>query len=380
MNWLLRIVGGPLRRTFYQDEPGLVATTFEGGHIPDDIGTPDQIAEGDPGAAHGAPAERHSVDRESLEELDESSWEGPTRLPDESEKEPGLHPDRKPPEGEAKSTEDEPTPEVSDTERAAALKKLGIEGHDSIDSYFDSKLKEVRAADAARLKMLLGGANVELKSDDDMDEVLGEVEQRVLAQRGYSQGGDQRTQAKSAAGAGSEDANPLDDLIGKYAQTFNWTDDWKGFIGDFGGVLADAVSEAIDEIHGEFSARADLSEARQWYAEAKAGLGEGETGPSFKEAWAIMRLNPGLAQRARDRYEVFQDVDVNPMKDAFAKWRGTQTATGLTKGEQQKRDEQARKVRDLKKLGRGSRTPKPRPSAAQEMGDMEAALDKIPAW
>jgi hypothetical protein len=375
MNWLGRFFGSPLFRTFYQDPPAMVATTFEGGDIPDDIGTPEQIQRGAPTETS---QETEHLDAAKLLEADADDWNNESRLPDdESEKEAGLFPEGAQKEDEGELTE---TPAPDEAKVEAALKVLGIEGHKSLDDYFQAKVDEVRKADWERTKMLLDAGGIKDLKGETMAEGLEEIESRVLAARRASQGGRQQTQDTSQSRARSDEASPLDDLMAKHADKFNWTPEWKGFLGEFSGMMADAVQEAIDEVKGDFETRSNLSEARQWYNEAKAALGEGENAPSLKEAWALLQLNPDLVQRARDRYEVFQDVEVNPMKDVFAKWRGTQTATGLTKGEQQKRDAEAKKVRDLKKLGRGERTPKSKPGPAQEMEEMQRVLDSAPAW
>jgi len=317
-----------------------------GGLDPNDA--PDDIGVSEPGEEKldmGA-------DEKALLELDESSWDTDTSKPPDQGDEPkdDKAEDDEPVEGEAK-----PEGEAEPKEDQALL---------------EAKAEYNEAF--GKWKMLMEAAGVNLKGETP-SEMLQEFEDAILDARVKEQQGGQSQDEKSPAGT----RPALDEVFEKHSEALEFSPALKEFYTDIVGTIAGAATEVMNEQLQQFQTQMQLTQARSWYSEAKAQAGD-ESFPSFREAFSMLQLNPEFVQRAKDRFQVFKDVDYNPVAKAAEKWRATKSPDGLTKGEKAKRDTEALKVKRLRDTGKPTRIPAAGQKPSEQLVTMAEEMDNIP--
>lgn len=328
-------------------------------NVSDDLGV-------EPGSANDSAmrAAEHS-----MQDLDESAWD---------------RPDSKPPAEEAGGAEEKPVPEAKPPAEKPALtgdlaedlKQMGFDSPQEVADYIQMS-QEVNE----RFKMLMDAAGMQFKGQTPT-EWMDELETAILEDRRQRQTSSQ-DQNRPAQFQRQQAPGTLDELFTKYSQplpdgtSLEFSEGLKGWYRDLMGATVQATVQAVQEQLGAFNTQTKLFQYRSWYDQAKAQAGD-EPFPSFREAFNLLELNPELAQRAMERFQVFRDVDYNPVTLAAQRWRGMKSPVGLTKGEQAQRDREAKKVAALKKLAKPSIMPKARAKPSDEMADLADQLEKIP--
>lgn len=263
----------------------------------------------------------------------------------------------------------EVTPELeADIEKAGApkysekqfLQDNGIEGYESVADY-----KAAQDSALNQLKATAKAAGTDLSEAQNFGEAVRVLENQVLeARRNNQQYG-----AEGPSPLPQQASGNLDQLMQRHENDeigMKFTPELRKFYGDF----AQAVQAPVQAQVAQMQRAAKLMMVNAWYSRATTSTGDDPI-PSFQEAYNLMELRPDLAQRAFDRMETFGDVSQNPMEAIFDQWRATRTPSGLTKGETKRRDADARKLADLKKLQRA------KPQRSKAKGNVVADMQSI---